>query len=69
MARNSLKNVARLLDLDDDPIESQFLSDLKRSIEIRDEKSGGRPASKTFKPSSMRCKRNSYFQLDRKSVV
>lgn len=61
----SRSNVARLIDIgqSNDPIEKQFLDDLKRSIEMSDEKSKGRIASKTFKPSSMRCKRNSYFQL------
>ena len=61
----SKSNVSRLIDIGKtkDPIEKQFLDDLKRSIEIDDEKHSGRIASKTFKPSSMQCKRNSYFQL------
>lgn len=66
MSRASLKSVSRLIDIlenkENTPVEAQFLDDLKRSIELTDAK-GIRPVSQTFKPSSMNCMRNSYFQL------
>lgn len=66
MSRSSLKNVSRLLDeanhVSKEPIEAQFLSDLKRSIEMTDAK-GRSPGSKTFKPSGMNCFRSSYYQI------
>ena len=64
MARNSLKNIFRLIDQaqNDVPIEQQFLSDLERSIEIQDKKNSRAP-SQTYKPSSMNCIRNMYFQV------
>lgn len=61
MARNSLRNVCRLLDKQEQPVEQEFLSDLKRSIEIQDEVNRRMP-SKTFKPSGMKCMRSMYFQ-------
>lgn len=64
MARNSLKSVSRLIDIanTDIPIAEQFRTDLCRSMEITSEKSSGLP-SKTFKPSSMTCKRGCYYQI------
>ena len=64
MARNSLKNVIRLINRvnQDLPPEQEFLNDLKRSIEMDDAKNGRQP-SKTYKPSSMNCMRASYYQL------
>lgn len=64
MARNSLKNVMRLIDTAKAklPPEQDFLNDLKRSIELDDEKGGGFP-SKTYKPSGMNCIRQSYYQV------
>ena len=66
MSRSSLKNVSRLLDeanhVSKEPVEAQFLSDLKRSIEMTDAK-GRSPGSKTFKPSGMNCFRSSYYQI------
>ena len=62
MARNSLKNVCRLLDKQEQPVEQEFLSDLKRSIEIQDEVNRRMP-SKTFKPSGMKCMRAMYYQV------
>lgn len=65
MARNSLKNVFRLIEdsqIDTTPIEQQFLSDLKRSIELQNKKNSRVP-SNTYKPSSMTCIRNMYFQV------
>lgn len=61
---SAMKNVARLVSLGSKnmPVEEQFQNDLIRSIEMRINKPG-RPASKTFKPSSMQCKRNSYYQI------
>lgn len=64
MARNSLKNVLRLIEIQkvERPIESMFLDDLKRSIELEDEKNTRKP-SRTYKPSSMNCIRNMYYQI------
>lgn len=64
MARNSLKNVFKLIEQakDSQPVEQGFLSDLKRSIELTDEKNFRKP-SKTYKPSSMNCIRNMWFQV------
>lgn len=60
----SLKNVMRLLSevTSDLPVESDFLSALRRSIEV-DANKVVKPPSKSFKPSSMNCVRNMYFQL------
>lgn len=64
MARNSLKNVMRLIESAKETLlpEQEFLQDLKRSIEITADKNQGIP-SKTYKPSSMNCIRASYYQL------
>jgi hypothetical protein len=64
MARNSLKSVCRLIDVANEklPPEQSFLADLKRSIELEDEK-GARKPSQTYKPSSMNCIRNMYYQV------
>lgn len=64
MARNSLKNVFRLIDeaKQSQSVEQSFLSDLKRSIELTDEKNSRKP-SQTYKPSSMNCIRGMYFQV------
>lgn len=64
MARNSLKNVCRLIEVAKEtlPPEQDFLQDLKRSIEITADKDQRLP-SKTYKPSSMNCIRQSYYQL------
>ena len=64
MARNSLKNVMRLIDAAKEvlPPEQAFLNDLKRSIEITADSYTGLP-SKTYKPSGMNCIRASYYQL------
>jgi len=64
MARNSLKNVCRLIDQAKErlPIEQSFLSDLKRSIEFDENKSKRKP-SQTYKPSSMNCIRAMYYQV------
>lgn len=64
MARNALKNVARLIDVasKEVPVADSFLADLKRSIEITDE-NGWRIPSQTLKPSGMNCMRASYYQV------
>jgi hypothetical protein len=63
MARNSLKSVCRLIDVANTQLtpEQSFLADLKRSIELEDEKNARKP-SQTYKPSSMNCIRNMYYQ-------
>ena len=63
MSRNSLKSVCRLIQSikEEIPIEKQFVEDLKRSIELNDKKESRKP-SQTYKPSSMNCLRNMYYQ-------
>ena len=63
MARSSLKNVIRLLDEVQEtlPPEQGFLKDLERSIELTDKKNARKP-SQMYKPSSMQCIRNMYYQ-------
>lgn len=64
MARNSLKNVCRLIETAKAvlPPEQDFLNDLKRSIEMTADKDARLP-SKTYKPSGMNCIRASYYQI------
>lgn len=64
MARNSLKNVCRLIETVKETLspEQDFLNDLKRSIEITANKNKRLP-SKTYKPSGMNCIRASYYQI------
>lgn len=64
MARNSLKNVCRLIEATKQtlPPEQDFLNDLKRSIEL-DADSGYSLPSQTYKPSGMNCIRASYYQV------
>ena len=64
MARNSLKNVCRLIEATKTSLspEQDFLNDLKRSIEITADKNHRLP-SKTYKPSGMNCIRASYYQI------
>ena len=64
MGRTALKNVIRLIDTANETVsaEQKFLADLKRSIELDDEK-GGRLPSKTYKPSGMNCIRQSFYQI------
>lgn len=63
MARNSLKNICRLIQevTAQQPVEQSFLADLKRSIELTD-KANARKPSQTYKPSSMHCIRNMFYQ-------
>lgn len=64
MARNGLKNVARLIDIANDEIsiENQFLTDLQNSIEKTAEANSSLP-SKTYKPSGMNCDRAMVYQV------
>lgn len=64
MSRDSLKTIGKLLDRAKDrlTIEQSFLMDLKRSIELSDEKESRKP-SQTYKPSSMNCIRNMWYQI------
>ena len=64
MARNSLKNVMRLIDVANNelPIEQQFLNDLTNSIEKQVELNAAKP-SQTYKPSSMNCNRAMVYQV------
>lgn len=63
MARASLKNICRLIQevTVQQPVEQSFLADLKRSIELTD-KANSRMPSQTYKPSSMHCIRNMFYQ-------
>lgn len=65
MARSqALKNVLNLVDAatEELPVEKQFLLDLKASIELQDTKNARKP-SLSYKPSSLHCIRNMYFQV------
>ena len=64
MARNSLKNVMRLIDVANNelPIEQQFLNDLTNSIEKSVAIDSSKP-SQTYKPSSMNCERAMTYQV------
>ena len=64
MARTSLAQLVKLIDaeIEDLPVEEQFLNDLRRSIEMSDRKNARKP-SQTFKPSGMNCMRASYYQI------
>lgn len=63
MARN-IKNIFNLIDCANNEIsiEQQFLNDLEYSIKKDDEQNEYIP-SKTYKPSSLKCIRNAYFQI------
>lgn len=60
------KNIHRLIDIatneNTSPIEVQFLLDLKAAIERKEAKNKRKP-SKKYKPSSMKCVRNMYYQI------
>ena len=64
MSRQSLKSVARLIDSVNEelPIEQLFLADLKRSVELTNDANKRMP-SQTYKPSSLNCIRQSYYQI------
>ena len=63
MARNSLKSVCRLIDQANEKLSpaQSFLTDLKKSIEMSADEDKHKP-SQTYKPSSMKCIRNMYYQ-------
>ena len=62
--RNSLKNIAKLIDAANEtiPIEEQFLNDLQVSIEKSAEQNASKP-SQTYKPSGMNCNRSMVYQV------
>ena len=64
MPRDSLKSISKLIDRvnKEVPVEEMFLTDLKRSIELDNDKNSRKP-SQTYKPSSMKCIRNMYYQV------
>lgn len=63
MARSrALLNVLNLIDQEELPIEKQFLNDLSASIEKQNIKNSRKP-SQTYKPSSLHCIRNMYYQV------
>lgn len=64
MGKQALKSIHALIKMavKETPIEQQFLQDLKASIEKMDA-CNSRPPSKSYKPSSMACIRNMYFQV------
>lgn len=64
MSRSSLKAVFNMIDAINEelPVEQTFLNDLRRSIELTDEKNYS-PGSKSYKPSGMNCMRQSYYVI------
>ena len=65
MARSPvLANILNLVDaaVEELPVEKQFLNDLVASIELTDEKEKRMP-SRSYKPSSLHCIRNMYYQV------
>jgi len=65
MARSqALLNILNLVDAatDEIPVEQQFLCDLRVSIEKQAAKEGRKP-SQSYKPSSLHCIRNMYYQV------
>lgn len=61
--KSSLKNIHRLISeaTKEAPLPASFLADLKRSIEMESENKS--LPSNTYKPSSLTCVRNMYFQV------
>lgn len=64
MAKQALKSIHALIKMavKEAPVEQQFLQDLKASIEKVDALESRQP-SKSYKPSSMACIRNMFFQV------
>lgn len=62
--RDSLKSVMRLIESakQELPVEESFLHDLTRSIEMT-ASAGIRKPSQSYKPSSMNCIRNMWYQI------
>ncbi len=69
MARNSLNNIKALIESakQKQAPEQAFLTDLKRSIEMTENKTKRKP-SKLYKPSSMNCIRQMYYVRTGKKV-
>lgn len=57
----ALINVLNAVNKEELSVERQFLNDLNASIEMTDKKNMRQP-SKTYKPSSMHCIRNMFYQ-------
>lgn len=64
MAKQALKSIHALINnaIKETPVDQRFLQDLKASIERMDAETS-RPPSQTYKPSSMNCIRNMYYQV------
>lgn len=64
MAKTKLKNIHRLITEATKlvPVNESFVADLNVTIEKRDSANSRLP-SKSYKPSSMKCIRNMYFQI------
>lgn len=64
MAKTKLRNIHRLINeaKNQVPVHESFLADLKVAIERRDS-ANRRVPSQSYKPSSMKCIRNMYFQI------
>lgn len=64
MGRSSLKSVFNILDTVNNElsVDECFSNDFKRSMEL-DAIKGNRKPSQTYKPSSMNCIRNMYYQV------
>ena len=62
--RKLLADICRMVDQanTEQPVEQQFLNDLKRSIEMDDVKGRKKP-SQSYKPSGMNCIRSMYYQM------
>lgn len=64
MARQALKNICRLIEEATKalPVQESFVADLNAAIE-KVETANKRAPSKSYKPSSLNCIRNMYFQI------
>ena len=63
-SRRLLNQICKMVDQmnTEQPVEQQFLNDLKKSIEMDDVKNQRKP-SQSYKPSGMNCIRSMYFQM------
>lgn len=64
MSRQSLKNLHRLIQeaKEETPVADQFINDLRMTVEKLNNMYN-RPPSRKYKPSSMTCLRNMYYQI------
>lgn len=64
MSKQSARNIHKLIEsaTKEMPVEQLFINDLERTIE-RDNEGRSRKPSKSYKPSSMTCIRNMYYQI------